>query len=310
MFPPSQVCKLLYCRKILESGLVIVKEPVRRKHPDWLKVRLGRGQAMKVRRLLKDARLHTVCQSAACPNIGECFESGTATFLIMGDTCTRACRFCNIKGGGPTALDPEEPVRIAEAVKAMCLRYAVVTSVTRDDLPDGGASHFVETINAIRKVVAECLVEVLIPDFNGDQCALQAVIDARPDVLNHNVETVPCLYPLVRPGADFERSIELLRRATEAGAKTKSGIMIGLGESDEEIRNTLAAVRCAGVGMVTIGQYLQPSKDHLPVERYYHPDEFRQLAEYACSLGFDAVESAPLVRSSYHAERTANKSRD
>jgi lipoic acid synthetase len=282
-----------------------LSEQTKRRHPEWLKVRLGRGTAMKVRRMLTDARLHTVCQSAACPNIGECFESGTATFLIMGNVCTRNCRFCNITGGSPEPLDHEEPARLAGVVKELGLRYAVVTSVTRDDLPDGGASHFAATIHAVRKEVPGCKVEVLIPDFGGDHEALRAVIEAAPDVLNHNVETVARLYPLVRPSADFERSIELLRRASEAGALTKSGLMVGLGESEAEVREAIEAIRGAGVGILSIGQYLQPSKAHLPVERYWHPEEFKALASFARALGFDAVESAPLVRSSYHAERSA-----
>ncbi len=280
-------------------------EKIKRRHPPWLKVRLGRGTAMKVRRMLSDAHLHTVCQSAACPNIGECFECGTATFLIMGNVCSRNCRFCNITGGKPEPLDPGEPDRLAQAVKELELRYAVVTSVTRDDLPDGGATHFAATIGAIRREVPGCKVEVLIPDFGGNAESLRTVLDAAPDVLNHNVETVPRLYPVVRPEADFDRSIELLRRATEAGAVSKSGMMVGLGEEVGEVKETLEAVRGAGVGILTIGQYLQPSKKHLPVARYYHPDEFNELAEYARELGFKAVESAPLVRSSYHAERSS-----
>ena len=255
--------------------------------------------------MLSDARLHTVCQSAACPNIGECFECGTATFLIMGNICTRNCRFCNIAGGKPQPLDPGEPGRLAQAVKELDLRYAVVTSVTRDDLRDGGAAHFAATIGAIRREVPDCKVEVLIPDFGGCAESLKTILDAAPDVLNHNVETVPRLYPLVRPEADFGRSIELLRRATEAGAVSKSGVMVGLGEEIGEVKDTIESIRGAGVGILTIGQYLQPSRNHLPVARYYHPDEFNELAEFARGMGFDAVESAPLVRSSYHAERSA-----
>ena len=281
------------------------EKPQRR--PPWLKVRLGRGTAMKVRRLLSDSRLHTVCQSAACPNIGECFECGTATFLIMGNTCTRGCRFCNISGGEPQPLDPDEPRRLAEAVRELGLKFAVVTSVTRDDLHDGGAAHFAATIRAIREAVPGCRVEVLIPDFAGSREALETVLDARPDVLNHNVETVPRLYPLVRPGADFGRSIELLRHASEAGAVSKSGLMVGIGEEPGEVRETIEAIRGAGVGILTIGQYLQPTRDHLPVARYYHPDEFAELGEFARGLGFNAVESAPLVRSSYHAEKSFEK---
>jgi lipoic acid synthetase len=278
-----------------------------RRRPEWLKVRLGKGTSQKVRRMLSDARLHTVCQSAACPNIGECFESGTATFLIMGDTCTRNCRFCNIKGGEPESLDPDEPNRVAEAVARMNLDYAVVTSVTRDDLPDGGAAHFAATIHAIRSARSGCRVEVLIPDFLGNGSSLATVLDARPDILNHNIETVERLYDLVRPGADYSRSLMLLKRASQAGARTKSGIMAGIGETIEEIRTTISDIRETGTGILTIGQYLQPSRKHLPVDRYYHPDEFAALKDFAESLGFSAVESAPLVRSSYHAAKTAEE---
>ena len=280
-------------------------EADRRRHPEWLKVRLGHEGAMEVRRLLRRARLHTVCQSAACPNIGECFDSGTATFLILGNTCSRACRFCNIVGGIPEPVDPDEPRRVAGAVAAMGLRYAVVTSVTRDDLPDGGADHFAAAVRAIRGAVPGCLVEVLVPDFSGSDAALRTLLEAAPDVVNHNVETVPRLYELVRPGADFDRSLELLRRASGLGAATKSGLMVGLGESPDEVHAAVAAVRESGVGILTIGQYLQPTREHLPIERYYTPGEFEELGRFAHGLGFSAVESAPLVRSSYHAERSA-----
>ena len=276
----------------------------KRRRPEWLKVRLGRGTSMKVRKMLSDAGLHTVCQSAACPNIGECFESGTATFLIMGDTCTRNGRFCNIDGGRPKSLDPDEPKRVAETVAHLDLDYAVVTSVTRDDVPDGGASHFAAAIHEIREKQPGCRVEVLIPDFRGDQDALMTVIRARPDVLNHNIETVPRLYELVRPGADYRRSLELLQCAKEAGARAKSGIMVGIGEDIEEVRRTIRDIRESNVEILTIGQYLQPTKHHLPVERYYLPEEFQQLKKFAVDLGFSAVESAPLVRSSYHAAKT------
>lgn len=278
---------------------------LKRRRPEWLKVRMGGGRAMGIRRVLRDAHLHTVCQSAACPNIGECFESGTATFLIMGNRCTRACRFCNIEGGTPEPLDPAEPDRLAGVVKQLGLNFAVVTSVTRDDLPDGGAAHFAATIRSIRREVPGCGVEVLVPDFGGGSDALRTVLDAEPDVLNHNVETVPRLYESVRAGADFGRSINLLRLASEAGAVTKSGLMAGVGETIDELKETIASIRGAGVEILTIGQYLQPSKEHLPVDRYYHPDEFKTLGDYAKSLGFRTVESAPLVRSSYHAAHSA-----
>lgn len=276
-----------------------------RRHPEWLKVRIGRGTSAAVKKMLGESRLHTVCQSAACPNIGECFESGTATFLIMGDTCTRNCRFCNIRGGRPLPLDVDEPRRVAEAVQRLGLSYTVVTSVTRDDIADGGAAHFAATIAAIRVLNPGCRVEVLIPDFRGDEASLKTVLAAGPDVLNHNVETVPRLYDLVRPGADYARSLELLRRAAAAGARAKSGLMAGIGETIDELKLTIADIRATGATMLTIGQYLQPSREHLRVDRYVLPEEFRELGDYARSLGFTAVESAPLVRSSYHAANSA-----
>lgn len=280
-------------------------ENIHRRHPSWLKVRLGKSTSQKVRHMLNEARLHTVCQSAACPNIGECFESGTATFLIMGNTCTRNCRFCNIQGGIPESIDEDEPARIAETVAQLQLNYAVITSVTRDDIQDGGASHFAATIKAIRMQNPKCRIEVLIPDFLGNEDSLRIVVSALPDVLNHNIETVPRLYKRVRPGADYRRSLELLKRAGNQGALTKSGIMVGLGERLEEIQEVIIDIHKAGVRILTIGQYLQPSKLHLPVARYYHPDEFAQLRRFAIDQGFTTVESAPLVRSSYHAEKTA-----
>jgi lipoic acid synthetase len=282
------------------------KKPVRR-HPEWLKVRIGKGESQKVRRMLKDANLHTVCQSAACPNIGECFDSGTATFLIMGDTCTRNCRFCNIAGGRPQPLDADEPRRVAESIAAMSLQYAVVTSVTRDDLADGGAAHFADTIEAIRSKSPDCRVEVLIPDLRGDEESLMTVLAARPDVLNHNVETVPRIYDLVRPGADYARSLELLERSAKTGAVTKSGLMVGIGERIEEIKVTIKDIFATGTSIITIGQYLQPSKEHLPVERYVLPEEFAELGDFCRQLGFRGVESAPLVRSSYHAASTSTE---
>jgi lipoic acid synthetase len=281
------------------------ESPTNRRHPEWLKVRIGRGASAAVKKMLGESRLHTVCQSAACPNIGECFESGTATFLIMGDTCTRNCRFCNIKGGRPLPLDADEPRRVAEAVQGLGLKYTVVTSVTRDDIADGGAAHFAATINAIRELNPECRVEVLIPDFRGDETSLKTVLAAAPDVLNHNVETVPRLYDLVRPGADYARSLELLRRAAAAGARAKSGLMAGIGETIDELKITIEDIRATGATMLTIGQYLQPSREHLRVDRYVLPEEFRALGDFARSLGFTAVESAPLVRSSYHAANSA-----
>jgi lipoic acid synthetase len=252
--------------------------------------------------LMRELDLHTVCEEARCPNLGECWNQGTATFMILGDVCTRACGFCAVKTGLPaSAPDLLEAVRVAEAVARMGLRHAVVTSVNRDDQRDGGASVFAAVVAEIRRRVPGCAVEVLIPDFKGDQAALQTVIDARPDVLNHNTETVPRLYRSVRPGARFQRSLELLRRSKSASLLTKSGIMVGLGEEWDEVLDTVRLIREAGTDVLTVGQYLRPSPQHLPLKRYYSPDEFARIKEYALSLGFPHVESGPLVRSSYHA---------
>ncbi len=257
----------------------------------------------RLQALMRELDLHTVCEEARCPNVGECWNRGTATFMILGDVCTRACGFCAVKTGLPgRPPDPEEPRRVAEAVVRMGLRHAVITSVNRDDRPDGGASLFAAVIREIRARAPACAVEVLIPDFKGDWRALGIVIDARPDVLNHNTETVPRLYRHVRPGARFERSLELLRRSKEAGVLTKSGIMVGLGEEWDEVLEAVRAIRGAGTDVLTVGQYLRPSLQHLPVLRYYTPDEFQRIKELALALGFRHVESGPLVRSSYHAE--------
>jgi lipoic acid synthetase len=243
-----------------------------------------------------------VCQSAACPNRNECWNAGTATFLLLGSVCTRGCRFCNIPAGDPPDADPDEPQRVADAVASMGLSYAVVTSVTRDDLPDGGAGIFADTIRAIRRRNPGCRVEVLIPDFQGSFDALGTVLAASPDVLNHNVETVPSLYPRVRPRADYGRSLQVLTRAAERGFLTKSGLMLGLGEELHEIRKVMTDLRDAGCDLLTLGQYLQPRKDLLPVTRYYHPDEFLTLEQEGREMGFRAVQAGPRVRSSYHAE--------
>ena len=272
--------------------------------PPWLKRSIPSGATyQRVRRLLKDGDLHTVCEEACCPNLGECFSRGTATFLILGDRCTRHCRFCAVGHGPLGPPDPHEPQRVAEAAKAMALKYVVVTSVTRDDLPDGGAGLFAQTILALREKVPGTLVEVLIPDFQGDDEALKKVMEARPDVLNHNVETVPRLYPMVRPGAVYERSLRLLKKAREIdrSVATKSGLMLGLGEADDEIGRALQDLVEAGCTMLTLGQYLQPSRDHLPVERFIPPEEFDRWKETALRMGFVEVASGPFVRSSYHA---------
>ena len=282
-------------------------QPPPTRKPDWLKRRLPTGETFnQVRELIEAGKLHTVCQEAKCPNIWECYSHRTATFLILGERCTRNCRFCSVAPGLPEPLDPHEPGRVAEAVERMGLKYAVVTSVTRDDLPDGGAAHFAATIGEIRRRVPEAEIEVLIPDFQGDRAALETVLRARPDVLNHNIETVPRLYSRVRPRADYRRSLELLRRAGESAPliPTKSGLMLGLGERPEEIRQTLQDLREVGCRILTIGQYLQPSPAHLPVETYVPPEDFENWRKTALDLGFSEVASAPFVRSSYHAQKS------
>jgi lipoic acid synthetase len=277
--------------------------------PEWLKVRApGSPGYLRLKGLMRDQGLHTVCEEAHCPNIGECWHHGTATFMILGDVCTRACGFCAVPHGKPAGLDREEPGRVAEAVRSMGLRYVVVTSVDRDDLDDGGASIFAETITRIRAARPACRVEVLIPDFQGLETALRTVLEAGPDVLNHNTETVPRLYRTARPGGRYPRTLDLLRRARALAPHiaTKSGIMVGLGEEWHELIETLADLRAAGVGILTIGQYLSPSAAHLHVVRYYHPDEFEMLRVTAVTMGFGHVECGPLVRSSYHAHEQAN----
>jgi lipoic acid synthetase len=273
--------------------------------PPWLRRRLPAGSAMEeVRRLIGSGRLHTVCQEAKCPNIWECFSRRTATFLIMGSQCTRNCRFCSVKTGSPAPLEPEEPQRVAEAVEHMGLSYVVVTSVTRDDLPDGGAEHFARTIQAIRKRVPHSKIEVLIPDFQGNRRALATVLEAAPDVLNHNIETVPRLYSIVRPQADYRRSLDLLAQVKQIrpAIATKSGLMLGLGETRIEIQQALTDLSSVGCDYLTLGQYLQPTKEHLPVHRYVSPGEFEQLRADALAMGFREVSSGPFVRSSYHAK--------
>ena len=280
--------------------------PARERKPRWLKVPAPGGQRYRaLRELIDSENLHTVCQEAACPNVGECWERGTATFMILGDTCTRRCGFCNVKTGRPTWNDPLEPARVARSIARMGLRHAVITSVDRDDLPDKGAAAFVAVIGQVRRQAPGCKVEVLTPDFQGQEMPLAKVIAARPDVFNHNVEVVPRLYPLARRGSDFERSCRVLRLAREMGGGelvTKSGVMVGLGESHEELVQTFAALRASGVSVLTVGQYLRPSERHLPVVRYWHPEEFATLERAAYELGFEHVAAGPLVRSSYHAD--------
>jgi len=272
--------------------------------PEWIKARAPLGERYeRLRGVMRDLALHTVCEEARCPNIGDCWNRGTATFMILGDVCTRACGFCAVKTGLPRLPpDPREAERVAEAAARMGLRHAVITSVNRDDQRDGGAGVFAECIRKVRERIPGCTVEVLVPDFKGDAAALQTVIDAAPDILNHNTETVPRLYRRVRPGARFERSLEVLGRARAAGLVTKSGVMVGLGEEVEEVRETVRRIREAGTDILTVGQYLRPSADHLPIVRYYTPAEFAEIKVYAIGLGYRHVESGPLVRSSYHAE--------
>lgn len=289
--------------------------PGRRK-PEWLRMkRRGEGAFNEVKNLLRSQSLNTVCESANCPNRAECFGSRTATFMLMGDVCTRHCTFCNIPGGKVATLDPDEPRRVAEAVRAMELKFAVVTSVNRDDLPDGGAGHFAATIRQIRRHNPGCGVEVLIPDFMGDPLDLETVLDARPEVLNHNLETVPRLYRAMRPQAHYRRSLQVLRRTrqfVDAGGwsmKVKTGIMLGVGEEKDEVVALMKDAVEHGVQVLTIGQYLQPTKQHHPVLRYVEPAEFDELGAIGRELGIDWVESGPLVRSSYHA-REQSEARD
>ncbi|MCF6158800.1 MAG: lipoyl synthase [wastewater metagenome] len=274
-------------------------------HPNWLKVKLPTGKNFyEIKNILQEKRLHTVCEEALCPNIGECFEQRTATFLILGNTCTRHCGFCAVKKGSPPGIQEDEPHRIAEAVKKMELHYVVITSVTRDDLPDGGASVYAKTIHCIRSCMKDCRIEVLIPDFGGVTESLETVLSARPDVLNHNIETVPRLYSQVRPRADYNRSRKLLSYAREKMPflTTKSGLMLGLGENRDEIITVMQTIRNTGCDILTLGQYLRPGKDALPIQRYYHPEEFELFRREGMRMGFKHVEAGPLVRSSYHAK--------
>jgi lipoyl synthase len=280
-----------------------IKRPPR---PEWLKVRLPSSESyFRLKTLVNEQKLNTVCQDARCPNIGECWGAGTATFMILGDVCTRACKFCAVKTGLPSEYDLDEPRRVAHAILKLSLKYAVITSVDRDDLEDGGAFIFAETIRRTREACPGIRIEVLIPDFRGDRRALQIVAEARPDVLAHNVETVPRLYPKARAGSRYRRSLDHLRNAKSFGfpLTTKSSLMLGLGERRDEILEVLDDLRDAEVDIVTLGQYLQPSRENLTVEKFYTPGEFAEYCDYAYSLGFRYVASGPLVRSSYHAEQ-------
>jgi len=297
-FIPTSAISPLHSSKI---------QPARRGTlPPWFKVRLQPGpHYQELRQLVETHRLHTICEEARCPNLWECWNNRTATFLILGDICTRRCHYCSVSTGRPLAPDTGEPQRVAEAVKLLKLRHAVITSVNRDDLPDGGATLFSEAIARIRQVNPSCTVEVLIPDFLGHDEDLALVINKKPDILNHNIETVPRLFPAIRPQGKYLRSLKVLQQAHEMGARTKSGLMAGLGETEEEILSVMKDLRRVGCEMLTLGQYLRPTKDHAPVARYYTPDEFEGFKQEAERLGFHHVESGPLVRSSYHAEQQA-----
>ena len=291
--------------EIVPVELIRPREP----KPPWLKVRApGSENYLRLKSVMKELKLHTVCEEARCPNIGECWHHGTATFMILGDVCTRACAYCAVAHGKPTALDIAEPARVADAIERMALRHAVITSVDRDDLPDGGAFIFAETIRRSRERVPACRLEVLIPDFQGIESSLRTVLDAGPDVLNHNIETVPRLYRMARSGGKYTRSLELLERSRtyRPSIATKTGIMVGLGEQIDEVVTVLDDLRRVGVSILTIGQYLRPTPTHAPMVRYYHPDEFAEMKRLALARGFVHVESGPLVRSSYHAHEQAD----
>lgn len=276
----------------------------REARPAWLKVRAPGGEDYaRVKSLMRSKGLHTVCEEARCPNITECWNAGTATFMILGDTCTRSCGFCAVKTGRPLPIDHDEPRRVAEAVAGMNLKHTVITSVNRDELKDGGSTIWAETIREVRKAAPNTTIEVLVPDFKGNLDNLRRIVDERPDILNHNTETVPRLYRHVRPQGRFNWTLDVLREAKALGMRTKTGIMLGLGETPEEILEVMGELISVKVDVLTLGQYLQPTKNHLPVDRFVHPDEFKQYELSGLKMGYSIVESGPLVRSSYHAER-------
>src|SRR5436309_2428703 len=286
------------------SRQIPVLQEARPRLPAWFKVELRQGpDYQEIRRLTRELNLHTICEEARCPNVWECWNNRTATFLILGDICTRRCHYCAVTTGRPLELDREEPLHVAQAVQALGLRHAVITSVNRDELEDGGAAIFAETIRQIRRLTPSCAVEVLTPDFEGNEAALALVVAEKPDILNHNIETVRRLFASIRPQGKYDRSITLLERAKKMGARTKSGLIVGMGETAEEVREVMGDLRAVVCDIMTIGQYLQPTKQHLPVARFYHPDEFAAFKAEGLALGFSHVESGPLVRSSYHAEQ-------
>ncbi|MBI9070731.1 MAG: lipoyl synthase [Melioribacteraceae bacterium] len=276
------------------------------KKPDWLRVRLPSGKNYKdVHKLMRDANLNTVCEEARCPNMGECWNARTATFMILGEICTRTCGFCNVKTGKPPLLDKDEPRRVAEAVEKLNLRHAVITSVNRDELKDGGASIFSETIRLINETSPDCTIEILIPDFLGNEAAFEKIMENPPDILNHNLETVPRIYHAVRPQAKYQRSLDLIKWFKNKGLRTKSGIMVGIGEKNSEVFEVMQDLKDYGCDIMTIGQYLQPTQNHLPLDRYVTLEEFEMFSKKGTEMGFLAVESSPLVRSSYHADKHA-----
>ncbi len=285
---------------------LMLAQPRREAKPSWMKIKLSIGKNYReLKQLVADDSLHTVCEAAQCPNIYDCWERRSATLMILGDVCTRSCGFCAVKTGRPPTYDEDEPYRVAVAVKKMGLRHAVITSVDRDELPDGGALIWAETIRQIHQVVPECTVEVLVPDFRGVEEDIQTVIDAGPEIFAHNLETVARLYPAVRPQANYRQSLDVLSYAHEQGMRVKAGIMVGIGEAKAEVLSLLADAVETGCEIFTIGQYLQPTRKHIPVDRYVHPDEFAHYREVGLGLGFTVVESGPLVRSSYHADEQA-----
>ncbi len=308
----EQGVKLRGAEKVARIPVKVIPTQAAPRKPDWIRVRMPTSPEVgRIKKILRKNSLASVCEEAACPNLGECFSNGTATFMIMGDICTRRCPFCDVAHGRPNPLDKEEPAHLAKAIAEMKLRYVVVTSVDRDDLKDSGAGHFANCIGAIRRACPEVAIEVLVPDFRGRmEIALDILAQQSPDIFNHNLESVPRLYKKIRPGADYSWSLQLLKayKARVPQVSTKSGIMVGLGEEEAEIYQVLDDLRAHDVDMITIGQYLQPSLNHLPVERFVHPDEFAAYAQHAKALGFSSVASSPLVRSSYHADQQARSS--
>lgn len=275
-----------------------------RRKPDWLKIKLPQKDSYaEVKKLVKDNNLHTICTSGSCPNLGECWDAGTATFMILGDICTRACKFCAVKTGKPLVVDKNEPIKLARSIKALKLKHCVITSVDRDDLPDGGASFWAEVISQIKKLNPEITIEVLIPDFNGNTKRIQLVIDAKPDIISHNLETIRRLTPEIRTKARYDRSLEVLKYIADSGIRAKSGIMLGIGESYDEVLETMDDLRTVNCEVMTIGQYLQPTKQNMEVQEYVMPEVFEQYKQAGLKKGFRFVESSPLVRSSYHAEK-------